>query len=506
MKKIIMKSFIVGCFLLMILINGCTSSKNIEKKQINTSETNMIGMNIMLAESVNSPKYDHIKEWEAFMKENYKIEINIEYIAATDFIQYGMGKYIPEVIQDGYEGFIFIGKNSWQIEDLAKKGLILPLSEYLDNNEIFRALPARMKEQLKLTDGEMWSIPVSDICSPYIRLYNNEWLTKLELKKPETLEELYEALKGFTYGDPNNTKAQDTYGISVKRDYELSSLMDLFLANGCYIAPTGVSSITFDRQTGTYEDSFLKSGARETLELISSMTSEGIVKQTDIKSFKDYTDSKNIGSYADYVSIGDNSDFADYSYSFYLKGYNEVKTYLGIATAITSSYVLSANTKNPQEIVDKFINTFYGSDEGYYSAFSGLKDIDYLYENKLFTDISGIKGVRILNVYSPYLKSNGYSSVDNNNVEEYSSFEFFENEANMLSTNNMLYFAGLSDGPYTFPNFSDSARLLVNKVISQNDSVDNLLKQYLDNMKKGNFQEYIDEMNSKIGKATVNKY
>jgi hypothetical protein len=42
-------------------------------------------------------------------------------------------------------------------------------------------------------------------------------------------------------------------------------------------------------------------------------------------------------------------------------------------------------------------------------ALGGIEEIDYKVDGKKYIDIAGKNGVRILDNYTPYLKSDGYS-------------------------------------------------------------------------------------------------
>ncbi|MFE5323455.1 extracellular solute-binding protein [Paenibacillus sp. NPDC056579] len=49
-------------------------------------------------------------------------------------------------------------------------------------------------------------------------ILRKDWLDRLKLKEPTTVDELYEVLRQFTYNDPNGNGAQDTIGLADRGD------------------------------------------------------------------------------------------------------------------------------------------------------------------------------------------------------------------------------------------------------------------------------------------------
>ncbi|NOU94795.1 extracellular solute-binding protein [Paenibacillus sp. LMG 31456] len=57
--------------------------------------------------------------------------------------------------------------------------------------------------------------------------YRKDWLERLGLKEPQTIEELYTVLKAFTYGDPDGNGKQDTYGLIDRNDLVYGAFKNL---------------------------------------------------------------------------------------------------------------------------------------------------------------------------------------------------------------------------------------------------------------------------------------
>ena len=54
-------------------------------------------------------------------------------------------------------------------------------------------------------------------------IIREDWLNNLKLKKPTNLNELYEVLKAFTYGDPDRDGKDDTIGLTDRNDLVFGS-------------------------------------------------------------------------------------------------------------------------------------------------------------------------------------------------------------------------------------------------------------------------------------------
>lgn len=72
-------------------------------------------------------------------------------------------------------------------------------------------------------DGKNYGMPnVSDALNGAPALYiRKDWMTKLNLNAPTSLEELLEMAKQFTTGDPDGNGKPDTYGLSMNNELDL---------------------------------------------------------------------------------------------------------------------------------------------------------------------------------------------------------------------------------------------------------------------------------------------
>ena len=101
--------------------------------------------------------------------------------------------------------------NSW-IED----GVVVPITPYLDDTT--PTLKAALENDFSWTavDGEFYGYPfISQYSvSNQAMMFRQDWMEKLGLEVPTTLDELYNVLYAFTYNDPDGNGENDTYGMS----------------------------------------------------------------------------------------------------------------------------------------------------------------------------------------------------------------------------------------------------------------------------------------------------
>lgn len=117
------------------------------------------------------------------------------------------------------------------LNDLAESGQIMPIEEAFE-----AYAPPRVKEAYaKNPDvwktvslhGKRWGLPqISDgkVGDPILWI-RQDWLDRLQLKPPATLDELETVLEAFTYGDPDGNGRADTRGLALAGKNTLNGWM-----------------------------------------------------------------------------------------------------------------------------------------------------------------------------------------------------------------------------------------------------------------------------------------
>ncbi|GLX68613.1 extracellular solute-binding protein [Paenibacillus glycanilyticus] len=173
--------------------------------------------------------------WLQELEKNSNVKINWQVISSSDWdaqksVMLASGK-MPDVI---------IGDLAFGDSDIVNNlSIFRPLDDYID--KYMPNLKAAMEETPELKklstfpDGKIYSMPARLPSRPYSSVQpviNQEWLDKLGLKVPDTLDELYDVLKAFKEKDPNGNGKADEIPYSDSKDIDMNLL-----------APFGITDI-----------------------------------------------------------------------------------------------------------------------------------------------------------------------------------------------------------------------------------------------------------------------
>lgn len=303
-------------------------------------------------------------------------------------------------------------------------------------------------------------------------LLRKDWMEKLKLKKPTTIDEFTEILKKFTYDDPDGNGIKDTYGLSIPgSDYNMfNSLIEQIAA--WFGAPN-----KWKDENGNLKPSFMTEEYKKSLDYIKELYNEGIV---DPK-----FDTKNT------------SDIQE----------NFKNNQLGVimckkTDALKLESVLSEKDKNRGDIITALLGV-KGSGEGKVLVSSG-------YSGMLMFPKKGIKTEdrlkRVLNFVDKLNSKEGYMLLNygvegENYTIENSNIQTIEN----LSKYNLLSYSEISTNCRKEKILSDSKNQFINElnstlVVPEKDNAINLaqplkIQGHVENQSK--LQETIDELNAK---------
>lgn len=100
-------------------------------------------------------------------------------------------------------------------------------------------------------------------------ILRKDWLDNLNLDVPETLDEYVEVLRAFTHNDPDGNGEKDTYGLTGDNNYR--SFTPFFYAYG--VDPEAFMI----QEDGTVKYGAVMPEVREVLELLQTLTKEGVI-------------------------------------------------------------------------------------------------------------------------------------------------------------------------------------------------------------------------------------
>lgn len=164
---------------------------------------------------------------------------------------------------------------SYNIMAAVDEGTIVPLNEYLEDNENWNSMPDGYREMFSL-NGKVYAISAGYEGNSFTRSFRKDWLDNLGLKVPETLEELFEAARAFTEDDPDGNGKDDTTGLTSSRFW---NLQDIFQAFDAPLNNTGDMPISWDPVSEVWQDSMLKPEMAEALQYIKKLYELGYLDQ-----------------------------------------------------------------------------------------------------------------------------------------------------------------------------------------------------------------------------------
>lgn len=152
---------------------------------------------------------------------------------------------------------------------LLGSGLIIPLNDLQAGGRYSGSIEERFLESVRHPSGALYGIPSRNGggCVTYIR---RDWLDNLGLPVPRTWDELQEVLLAFTFGDPNGSGRDDTYGYT---DVAAGSA-DWY---NRLIMGAGRIEIYYDYQRQEWVDGFTSPETREALIRYKALYDLGVI-------------------------------------------------------------------------------------------------------------------------------------------------------------------------------------------------------------------------------------
>jgi putative aldouronate transport system substrate-binding protein len=99
----------------------------------------------------------------------------------------------------------------------AKQGAFVDLTEYLKDSSKYPNLSKQNTDVAKslTVDGKQIGIYRARVLGRYGMSYRQDWADKLGLSEPKTIDDVYNMLYQFTYGDPDGNGKDDTIGMEM---------------------------------------------------------------------------------------------------------------------------------------------------------------------------------------------------------------------------------------------------------------------------------------------------
>lgn len=168
------------------------------------------------------------------------------------------------------------------LNDFVKQGLVAKIDpemvkenmpNYMKWAEKYSDIMTDDPLNLYSVDGEVYSVPDGSVEMTRFCLmgYRQDWLDKLGMEAPKTLDEFTEVMKAFTFNDPDGNGVDDTYGyIGITGDADWA-FSPIFAAFGTY------PGIWYAKEDGTITRGEIEPGTKEALKYIKELYDMGVI-------------------------------------------------------------------------------------------------------------------------------------------------------------------------------------------------------------------------------------
>ena len=146
------------------------------------------------------------------------------------------GQFVQTTLRGG-ERYDIIYMTKDLMDVLVSQRALIPLDDFIASSPILSdpaVIPTEEWEQIRYPDGKIYSVfnKYEGGTMPVVR---GDWLEKLGLAVPESLDDFYEVLKAFKERDPDGNGIQDTYGLSTAGLYDIQPFMGAFGVKARYV-------------------------------------------------------------------------------------------------------------------------------------------------------------------------------------------------------------------------------------------------------------------------------
>jgi putative aldouronate transport system substrate-binding protein len=212
--------------------------------------------------------------WTAAVKDALNVDIKVSFVADTS--QYNPKLQARAAANDLPDLF---QTNATQMAQLVNQGLVGDWGPYLEMMPNYvRDHDVKALAPAGTFAGKQYGL-VSKATFPYktITVVRKDWLDRLGLAVPKTLDEFMTVMKAFRGQDPNGTGLRDTYGYSanIASDGSLSHFDPIFGAFDA-LGP-GTSSPGWRIESGSLVPIITSPQRREALQFISRMEQSGVL-------------------------------------------------------------------------------------------------------------------------------------------------------------------------------------------------------------------------------------
>ncbi|MGE7826950.1 extracellular solute-binding protein [Paenibacillus sp. NPDC093718] len=280
------------------------------------------------------------------------------------------------------EKFDLLQISKEKMSTFVEQGILTPLTDQVNGSKVLsdpNVIPAKEWEQVKTKDGEIYGV-FTKYQGGTMPIVRKDWLDKLYLPEPATLDDYYNVLKAFTEQDPDGNGKKDTYGLSTAGMYELQG----------FFSAAGLKQRYVETADGKLDVPYSTDAAIPVYEWLNKLFEEGILDPNfttnDTGKMRDLflTDRVGMITYWDaWVGMLNNTRREqDPNTKFEAKGLPGAADANGnhmLRRGDPDVWVIPVNAEHPKTAFE-FIEWWH-SEEGITLGSLGIKDVDYTVDN-----------------------------------------------------------------------------------------------------------------------------
>jgi len=410
-------------------------------------------------------------------------------------------------------------------------GTIEPLDDYLKDNANWNSMPEEYKKCYKF-NGKTYAIPGGFTGNLFTRSIRKDWLDKLGLKTPETVDDFLAVVRAFTENDPDGNGKADTFGLVTNKMW---NLQDIFQAFDARLSNTGDFSICWNPNTGVWEDSMLKPEMVDALNYVKYLYQHSYMDPEWLTNKGSATLRQKLWS-GKYGSV---FYWALHGYQYAMDNMKETvpEAYFVEVPALKGKivknlnhitlsgciYVLIKGTAQPREVVNTFVDNFLFNEKVHFMVRAGI-------EGKTFK-MDGQTGLWIIDPatkapfknpgfvdYMPRYNDIDYPFVTEGTAEEIQkSISFIRLNGKMKEKGKAtgtvyelpgpLYYTPLSSVFATRKQDVDTLyQQCYSRAITGEIPIEQAIKEYREKMKALGADQILEDANKAIGKTATMKY
>ncbi|CAM3381774.1 extracellular solute-binding protein [Marinicrinis lubricantis] len=193
------------CLICITMLSACGKQKQ--------GEDQILDHKLTIMAPLHAP-YLPDKEIVAAIEEGTNTDLEIEWVLNEIYLE----KLNTAIATDSLLDVTYVKQTDYMYTKGAiRSGLFWEIGPYLKDYPNLRHLNQEILMQTAV-DSKVYGLYTERPSSRQGVIIRKDWLDALGLPLPGTIEELYEVLKQFTYGDPDGNGKDDTFGLTDRSD------------------------------------------------------------------------------------------------------------------------------------------------------------------------------------------------------------------------------------------------------------------------------------------------